>query len=804
MIIIDLVAVFKSIWLSVFCVIWTKICNQYKNCKRSLVLLKLYGDKVREFYQRHIRYSKQYENSFRSPEFFFVDSNSFWDSYSFCCKPNISSFSSSTNASKLKYENVHICDQSLYATNITKLIHVLPKIDGNSVTSLNSINRCQKYEPAYKQNSPGRQKYDELDKTIYAQNDLKEDKLFYTEDCECMKNYYPPNGLSGDPKHESFRLASFRTFPDTIPANPNMLARTGFFYIGDDDLVKCFSCSNVVSACKSSTPFDPSMHRDDCAFMKAKGGCGNVRIDQPDARAHIAPGVAQPAGDLFKTSSRNVDSTSYQAALPVHGASFDPPFSPQHQEITPTPLNKPLANVIYPNHLRLLRSLNLCHEVDRTKTFRNGWPQIPPRPDARLMARAGFFFLGNLDRVQCFSCGGVLRNWRGDDDPRSEHLTHFSNCKMAKGQETKNVPDNTPLPQVKVPSHVNFPLSEEEKRNLQIMFPCSDPVTPRMKMLHVRVQTFKNWVYTVASAYSIAEAGFFSLNVNDKVKCHYCNGGLQNWQRNDEPWEEHAKWYPTCEFLLQQRGPDYVHSIVSRFPNIHRPTLRAPGRDVPPSQYSQSYSNVPSTSCAPQIIDPQIQIEKERELLKEAMESDIAQTVIDMGYDEKLIEEIIKDYIEEHGKPYESAATLMDATLQYEEKMEEEKKQRERRELEQMKLAAQTNIKQPMDVSTTEGNFEQSFQELPGQALVANAAQLHDSTLSRFPEDKEMVDEAELERKLEQLIDERICKVCLDKEADVVFIPCGHICCCIECTHALRTCPICREKIEKALRTYMS
>ena len=41
-----------------------------------------------------------------------------------------------------------------------------------------------------------------------------------------------------------------------------------------------------------------------------------------------------------------------------------------------------------------------------------------------------------------------------------------------------------------------------------------------------------------------------------------------------------------------------------------------------------SYSNVPSTSCAPQIIDPQIQIEKERELLKEAMESDIAQTVI--------------------------------------------------------------------------------------------------------------------------------------------------------------------------------
>jgi len=47
-------------------------------------------------------------------------------------------------------------------------------------------------------------------------------------------------------------------------------------------------------------------------------------------------------------------------------------------------------------------------------------------------------------------------------------------------------------------------------------------------------------------------------------------------------------------------------------------------------------------------------------------------------------------------------------------------------------------------------------------------------------------------------------KVCLDREADMVFIPCGHICCCLECTKALRMCPICRKKIEKAVRTYTS
>jgi len=35
------------------------------------------------------------------------------------------------------------------------------------------------------------------------------------------------------------------------------------------------------------------------------------------------------------------------------------------------------------------------------------------------------------------------------------------------------------------------------------------------------------------------------LGERDRVKCWYCNGGLQNWDPDDEPWTEHAKWFPT-------------------------------------------------------------------------------------------------------------------------------------------------------------------------------------------------------------------------------------------------------------------
>lgn len=28
------------------------------------------------------------------------------------------------------------------------------------------------------------------------------------------------------------------------------------------------------------------------------------------------------------------------------------------------------------------------------------------------------------------------------------------------------------------------------------------------------------------------------------VKCFRCQGGLTNWQPDEDPWEEHAKHYP--------------------------------------------------------------------------------------------------------------------------------------------------------------------------------------------------------------------------------------------------------------------
>uniref|UniRef100_A0A8B9WMK5 E3 ubiquitin-protein ligase LRSAM1 n=1 Tax=Bos mutus grunniens TaxID=30521 RepID=A0A8B9WMK5_BOSMU len=48
------------------------------------------------------------------------------------------------------------------------------------------------------------------------------------------------------------------------------------------------------------------------------------------------------------------------------------------------------------------------------------------------------------------------------------------------------------------------------------------------------------------------------------------------------------------------------------------------------------------------------------------------------------------------------------------------------------------------------------------------------------------------------------CVVCLEREAQMIFLDCGHVCCCQPCSQPLRTCPLCRQDITQRLRIYHS
>ena len=41
----------------------------------------------------------------------------------------------------------------------------------------------------------------------------------------------------------------------------------------------------------------------------------------------------------------------------------------------------------------------------------------------------------------------------------------------------------------------------------------------------------------------------------------------------------------------------------------------------------------------------------------------------------------------------------------------------------------------------------------------------------------------------------KMCRVCMDQECDLIFLPCSHLSVCRSCGKVLKTCPICRKKI---------
>jgi E3 ubiquitin-protein ligase MUL1 len=47
-----------------------------------------------------------------------------------------------------------------------------------------------------------------------------------------------------------------------------------------------------------------------------------------------------------------------------------------------------------------------------------------------------------------------------------------------------------------------------------------------------------------------------------------------------------------------------------------------------------------------------------------------------------------------------------------------------------------------------------------------------------------------------------LCVICLEQEYNSVFVPCGHMCCCMACSSHLGNCPLCRRRIEQIIRTF--
>ena len=91
------------------------------------------------------------------------------------------------------------------------------------------------------------------------------------------------------------------------------------------------------------------------------------------------------------------------------------------------PMDVPDSDMVAPTPPHVA-DMSICEE--RLKTFEE-WPKFM-RPSSLELAKAGFYYTGMGDRVMCFSCKVLIKNWEPTDTAWGEHARWRSSCNFVK------------------------------------------------------------------------------------------------------------------------------------------------------------------------------------------------------------------------------------------------------------------------------------------------------------------------------------------------------------------------------------
>ena len=303
----------------------------------------------------------------------------------------------------------------------------------------------------------------------------------------------------------------------------NYLSAAGFQYTGDGDTAQCHDCGLEISNWTSDmNPFDiHSKQKPNCSFINS-----------------------------LKTSVLSTrPSSSFVSTNPNRNPSLsDEQENPPKRQKTETMDSKPLSNtLIETDSLQQVRKRTFSHWPHRTS------------PSADQMIEAGFFNCNVGDRVICIYCNLICQQWTPHtDDPCQVHKTLSPKCIYVKAKLI--VPAASSVIIVNETSATTNSTRLDIVRSNEIVFTAA--CHPNYAEIPKRYASFNTWSHENSpSADDLVRAGFFYTGTKSIVTCFYCNGSLQNWEGNDRPMIEHARWFPYCAYVKQLCGDALYRKI---------------------------------------------------------------------------------------------------------------------------------------------------------------------------------------------------------------------------------------------------
>lgn len=91
------------------------------------------------------------------------------------------------------------------------------------------------------------------------------------------------------------------------------------------------------------------------------------------------------------------------------------------------------------------------------------------------------------------------------------------------------------------------------------------PKYPEYAILQKRLDSYASWASDCPITPAIlAQVGLIYTGLGDRVKCYYCGGGLHNWEAEDNPKDEHNRWYPECPLNIPEEDLSVENSVPVR------------------------------------------------------------------------------------------------------------------------------------------------------------------------------------------------------------------------------------------------
>ncbi|VDI43855.1 Hypothetical predicted protein [Mytilus galloprovincialis] len=333
---------------------------------------------------------------------------------------------------------------------------------------------------------------------------------------------YPVNGYNGM-SNEILRVGSLNNFPSENSPSLIKLAKYGFYYEGKGREVTCFSCgikhddwsyrSNPLEVHRQISPY--------CEYLKTLAPSDQpilrppIEIIENDCRHNATPRM--PTTEIPYQNGIGTD--SIHTCTDAHG----------------TPMTVAVQSVDSG-----LFGSSLSHSSNNLVTSNSTSISSISQRSSRASTDSGFGSRGSIST---------------DNSSSSNHNSNLA------------VPQLPPLleggehsiQRVSGPASRDSPIPQNNRKN-----------TPKEKYpeyipIERRRATYKNWPPNLDFLHplDLSECGFFYSNFGDCVRCFHCGIGLRNWESDDNPWVEHARWSRKCPYLLQRKGQEFIDSVLS-------------------------------------------------------------------------------------------------------------------------------------------------------------------------------------------------------------------------------------------------